>query len=150
MAVGTIRSLATVIRVALLSTVSCGWAWAEECSTPLPTDLAAPARSAGEEGAFAGIWGGAKWDGVLCHTLVVESLSADRTAVVVYSHGAYSGWNIRAPAFFRLTGRIEGGTLHLSFPAVNARAEYRVVDGRLHGKYIAPQATAAIVMERRQ
>ena len=128
-------------------------AMSQECSTPLPSDtVVAPGSAHAVEGreAFLGAWGNAKWDGVLCHTLVVESLPTESSAVVVYSHGAYSGWNIKAPGFFRLSGRMEGSALHLSFPAIKARAEYRIVDGKLHGQYFTQQGVSSIVMDRKQ
>ena len=123
---------------------------AEECSTPLPSDISYPSQQA-EVGnrALIGVWGNAKWDGLLCHTLVVESVTAENKAVVIYSHGVYAGWNIRAPGFYRQGGSIDGATLYLDFPQIKARAEYRIVDGKLHGKYVTQQGVSSIIMSRK-
>lgn len=125
--------------------------FAEECSTPLPSDVTRPQQQSIEgSSAFVGTWGNAKWDGYLCHTLVVEALAANNTATVVYSSGTYRPWNITAPSFYRLKGVISDTTLKLDFPSVKARAEYRIVDGKLHGKYFTQNVVSTIVMSRIQ
>lgn len=129
-----------------------GWtsAAAQPCSTPLPSDLATPAAPGADgPGAFLGTWGDGKWQGVLCHTLVVESVGADGTATAVYSNDAHLPWNIRTPGFIRLTGTVQNDVLSLEFPRSGARAEYRIVDGRLHGKYSTRTSTAFIVLTRK-
>jgi hypothetical protein len=145
-------------RIHISRSLSCAFllftiAWqaqAQECSTPLPSDVSAPALQADSGGrSFLGVWGNGKWDGFLCHTLVVESLTADNKVVVVYSHGVYAPWYIRAPAFYRQGGFIDGETLHLDFPQAKARAEYRLVDGKLQGKYISQRGVSTIVMTRK-
>lgn len=125
-------------------------AQAQECSTPLPSDVVKPAQQASQgNAAFIGTWGNAKWDGFLCHTLVVEALAPDNTtATVVYSTGVYRPWNINAPSFGRYPGRIENGTLHLDFSRNKVRVEYRLVDGKLHGKYFIGDTVTTIVMPR--
>jgi len=123
---------------------------AEECLTPLPADVAVPAQPASEgPGAFLGIWGNGKWQGVLCHTLVVESVAADGRATVVYSHGAHTPWNIRTPGFLRVSANIQGDTLAIAFPNNGPRAEYRLIDGRLHGRYITRSSESTVVLQRR-
>lgn len=126
-------------------------ALAEECSTPLPSDVIRPRQEATEGNrAFIGVWGSAKWDGVLCHTLVIESLPSENVAAVVYSHGVYARWNIRAPAFVRFTAQISDGVLRADFPTVNARVEYRLVDGKLEGKYFTRSGVSTISLARAQ
>jgi hypothetical protein len=123
---------------------------ADSCSTPLPSDVATPAApSADGPGAFLGTWGDGKWQGVLCHTLVVESVGADNTATAVYSHGVHQAWNIRAPGFRRMAGTIRNDVLYLEFPNNGPRVEYRIVDGRLHGKYTIRQNEAFVVLTRK-
>jgi hypothetical protein len=120
---------------------------AAECSSPLPSDFQAPQQSAADKDRLVGVWGGAMWDGVLCHTLVVESLQSDGTAAVIYSHGAYASWGIRAPGFYRMPGRVVDDVLHLEFTRAKARAEYRIVDGSLQGKYFSQFGVSSVVLK---
>lgn len=123
---------------------------AESCSTPLPSDVVTPAAPTPDgPGAFLGTWGDGKWQGVLCHTLVVESIGADNTATAVYSHGVHRAWNIRSPGFARLTGTIRNDVLYLEFPNNGPRMEYRIMDGRLHGKYTIRTSNAFVVLTRK-
>lgn len=126
-----------------------GAAIGQPCDTPLPSDVMKPITGVSGRASFLGSWGDGMWDGKLCHTLVVESFSDDGVATVVYSHGAYAGWNIRAPGFYRVKGKFLGDTLHLNFPTIAARAEYRVVDGHLHGQYFSGPSPVAIVLTRK-
>lgn len=141
---------AIAVAIGLLAAALPYEARSQNCSTPLPSDVvvAAPAATDGPQ-AFLGVWGDGQWQGVLCHTLVVETLSADNTAVVVYSHGAYPAWNIRAPGFVRVPGQIRDGTLHIAFPNGSARVEYRIVDGKLQGRYITRSNVATAVLTRK-
>ena len=132
--------------LAIVFALVSGSAASQACDTPLPSDVVLPSAGPTERSAMLGRWGDAKWDGVLCHTLVVESMPTDTTAVVVYSHGVNAGWNIRAPGFFRLQGKFDGNTLHLDFPAIKSRVEYRLVNGKLHGEYVTPQSKSTIVL----
>ncbi|MGE0099178.1 MAG: hypothetical protein AB7S86_12605 [Hydrogenophaga sp.] len=118
----------------------------QACSTPLPSDavIPPPAKADGTD-TFLGLWGNGKWQGVLCHTLLVESLAADGTASVVYSHGVHQPWNIRAPGFVRVTGMVKDGTLALTLPNGRNGAEYRLVDGALQGTYLTQGRPVAYV-----
>lgn len=125
-------------------------AQAEECVTPLPSDVLTTAQPTAEgPRAFLGTWGNGKWQGLLCHTLVVESVEEDSKATVVYSHGVHQPWNIRAPGFLRITANIQGDTLSFTFPNNGPRAEYRIVDGQLHGRYITRRSEATVVLTRK-
>jgi hypothetical protein len=144
-----LRTAGTVALVAALCLGTSSAVFADECSTPLPSDVTRPAQQATEgDAAFIGTWGNAKWDGNLCHTLVVEALASDSTATVVYSTGVYRPWKINAPSFGRYQGRIDKGTLHLDFSANKVRVEYRLIDGQLHGKYFIGNGVSTIVMPR--
>ena len=124
-------------------------AFAEQCSTPLPNDLLVPSPHASEgAAALLGKWGNAKWNKVLCHTLVVESLPTDTTASTVYSWGIFEKWGVKMPGYVRVVGVFREGTLYLEFPSPQERAEYRLVDGRMHGKYFSKAGVSTIVMER--
>lgn len=126
-------------------------AFADECATPLPSNIAVPASSESSGiGQFLGKWGNGKWDGLLCNTLVVESISGESRASSVYSWGAYAGWGITAPGYIRVTAELRASTLHLSFPAVRTRAEYQLIDGKLHGKYFSQQGTSLVILEKIQ
>jgi hypothetical protein len=145
----TMQRVGKRILIAFAGFAVWGAAIGQPCETPLPLDVVKPSTDGAGRASFLGFWGDGKWDGKLCHTLVVESLSDDGAATVVYSHGTYSGWNIRAPGFYRVKGRFEGDTLHLNFPTIGARAEYKLVEGSLHGKYFSGPAPVAIVMTRK-
>lgn len=56
---------------------------------------------------FLGIWEDGKWDGVVCTVIVVESIDADGTAVVVYAFGDFQPWNIPRPGYVRVQGQID-------------------------------------------
>ena len=103
----------------------------------LPPDLAvAPPGADVAPGiaAFAGYWGGDRWDGGPSpHSLVVESVRADGTATVVYAWGANQEEH-SAHGWWRLHGRIADGHLALRLPTGNS-ADYSIgADGRLLGR----------------
>lgn len=127
----------------------CTSAVGQVCTTPLPSDVVKASPGDSGRGAFLGVWGNGMWDGKLCHTLAVESLSGEGAAIVVYSYGAYPAWNIKAPGFYRLEGKFEGDTLHLDFPSIRARAEYKLANGSLQGQYFSASGPVAIVLTRK-
>jgi len=123
----------------------------QECLTPLPTDFVTPkADPLAASTSLIGVWGNAKWDNVLCSTLVVESVDTDAKASVIYSYGTAPEWNIRRPGFVKVIGVLKDGILYLEFPKFSASAQYKLVDGKLEGKYITGNQTAGIVMSRVQ
>jgi hypothetical protein len=106
---------------------------AKEChrETPLPADvqLIAPGPEVPEAVArFAGAWSGAWLDQgsseLECHTLAVEEVLVNGYARVIVSSGTYVDrniplpefFNIRLPAFVRVTGRIVDGELRVQLP----------------------------------
>jgi len=95
------------------------FAYAEDCETPLPSNVIRQSKQA-ESGnlAFLGVWGDAKWDNKLCHTLVVESVDSDGNARVVYSHGAFDAWGIKTPGFIRSKAMISNSTLVLDWSKI--------------------------------
>jgi hypothetical protein len=125
-------------------------AYAEECDTPLPANVTRPTQQA-ETGnlAFIGVWGNAKWDNKLCHTLVVESVDADGNAQIVYSYGVYEKWGIKRPGYMRDKALIVDSTLVMDGSKDKARVEYKLVDGKLKGKYILPDMFVLIEMTRK-
>src|SRR5689334_13979543 len=72
---------------------------------PLPEDLmiASPALDVPAGiAAFSGAWGGDAWDGTIPNVLVVERVSADGAATVVYAQGDTPSWQIQR-AWYRLS-----------------------------------------------
>ena len=108
------------------------------CKTPLPADFTVtpPAESVPPEYAkFSGIWGDGKWEGKLCHTLVVTEVNEDGSVSAIYSHGRYEGWNIHHAGFFTLSGVIEDGVLELERLGTGVKANYRFQGEKLLGSY---------------
>jgi hypothetical protein len=116
-------------------------ATAKEChrEPPLPVDmhLIAPGAEVPETVArFAGAWIGAWLDDgheALCHTLVVEEVSANGVAWVISSWGTYADWDLRLPGFLRVTGRIVDGELRLHRYGI--KLAHRVADEALQGNF---------------
>ena len=109
-----------VMMIALGLTLGTQAAAAKEChrEMPLPADvrLSVPGQEVPEAVArFAGTWLGAWLDEgseALCHTLIVEEVLANGYTRVIYSIGTYTGWNIRLPQFWRVTGRLPSARWH--------------------------------------
>ena len=108
----------------------------EAMDPPLPFDLAIAGTTPETAGATAdliGVWTG-RWNGVLPHTLVVESIDGD-TAKVVYAWGRSTQWKVEKRGWRRLTGELHDGRLTLSLS--NAiTASYRLQpNGTLQADY---------------
>lgn len=122
---------------------------AENCSNPLPDytvsepDADVPDHLA----SYSGVWVG-RWDGKLCHTLVVENVTAE-TADVIYSYGVSVEWNIRRGNYRRHKAEFDGGELVLLPFRSGAVASYRLVDGQLKGEYVNSQGDVTPVTLRR-
>ena len=112
---------------------------------PLPSDAgiaAAPSGSAFQQ--WRGVWVGL-WGGSLKHILIVESVSEDGTAHVVYAIGEspYAGVQ---PAWMRLEGAVSGRTLKVmgkSFSAAYEMADDGSLKARFERRDIASRATMA-------
>lgn len=125
---------------------------ANAADAPLPESMNITCHSA--EGlsktqrAFCGLWGPGQWAGKLSHILVVEEISDDGAARVIYSHGTYRGWNIREPKYARRTGTIAGNTLTLKFPR-GVTVSYTLEGGSLKGMYNIPgTGSSEITLDR--
>lgn len=118
---------------------------AEGCDNPLPEYVVtAPTGNVDQtKASFSGVWVG-RWDGKLCHTLVVETVD-NQGAQVIYSHGIYHGWNIRGGNYSRWEAEFEGNKLMLPTFGNGATASYRLVDGQLRGKYVNSQGGVTLV-----
>lgn len=117
----------------------------------LPSDLALATPAAGvpsEIAAFAGVWGGDRWDGVLPHTLAVERVAADGSADVVYALGMDRLAQSPQTAI-RLKGRISGQHLRVMLPNGNV-LDYRPdATGGLLGSNTAPSGWRSLILLRR-
>jgi predicted dienelactone hydrolase len=118
----------------------------------LPNDLALtpPANDVAPEiAAFAGIWGGDRWNGgPVPHALAVERVGADGSASVVYAWGADQERH-RLHGWLRLKGRIAGGHLGFILPDGNI-VDYAVAaDGRLLGRSTAPSELRSYTLLKR-
>lgn len=122
---------------------------ADECDTPLPDDLkiVPPTASVPPEHAkFSGRWGPSKWDGKLCHNLVVEQVTDDGKAQVVYSWGVYDQWFIKEPGFRRWTFDIIDDKL--VFSGKSRIVKYRLSGETLEGSYQTSNNISQIKLER--
>lgn len=108
-----------------------------QCATAMPPDyqVTPPGSDVPEKFArLSGIWNG-KWDGILCHVLIVEEVSTDGSVVAVYTWGTAPGSNINTAGYVRLKGKFKVGSLKLDEFENGARASYRYADGKLNGVY---------------
>ena len=135
-------ALAALVVAALVAGGAAYWNWAVRLAeanlrVALPPDLAPVAPDADvapDIAAFAGFWGGDRWDGGSSpHALVVERVAADGAATVVYAWGADQVEHA-AHGWWRLHGKIADGRLMLKLPTGHS-ADYRIgADGRLLGR----------------
>lgn len=117
---------------------------AARAQVPLPPDLHIEAANAGSPNArFAGAWGGGAWGGVTPAALVVERVTPDGSASVVYAMGDSPQAGIKA-MWQRQPGTIRDGVLIVQRP--NGTAEYRLVDhGTLRGMFQYPSGARSHV-----
>lgn len=121
------------------------------CSTPLPDDVDVVQPDSSVPAAYArfvGKWGDAKWDGKLCHTLVVESVDAEGNATVVYSYGVYTPWDIYEADWVRTLAEVSDEELQLDRFSNGARATYWFSDDKLKGKYLRGGGRSNITLSR--
>ncbi len=137
------KTLATVLPgIFYLLFASAVYALAESCETPLPDDvnIRTPAADVPEKyTGFSGRWGPGKWDGELCHVLVVETIDPEGEAEVIYSWGTSKRWNIKA-GWIRNTGRIVGSKLKMKQPYNEDRVNYWLDGDILYGRYYGREA----------
>jgi len=109
--------------------------------TPIPPDtqIKAPASNVPKKIArFSGVWTGAFRDASdeprLCHNLIVEKVFPNGMVQVVYSHGYYLPWDVPAPEYLRIDGRIVNNELLLRF-AGGENTRYRFSDDGLEAEF---------------
>jgi dienelactone hydrolase len=99
--------------------------------TPLPDDIsiAPPAPTvARDAAAFSGAWLGA-WSGELPTALIVEQISSNGQAQVIYSVGDLPFYHVKA-SWFRQAGQISNGKLHLQLKS-GAKIDFTLEPGGL-------------------
>ena len=94
---------------------------------------------------FCGVWGEAKWDGILPHCLAVEGSPGKLRAI--YAHGRAAKWHIHSPGWSRVKAKETDGMLKMKL-GNGARVEYELIDGQLNGYYYRDGWGGSIVMER--
>ena len=82
------RSLLAAVGAAVLAVGASGSALASGCGFLPVTFVECPSNLKPSQAAFCGIWGEAKWGGVIPHCLVVENVAPDGSAKIVYAWGA--------------------------------------------------------------
>ena len=118
---------------------------------PLPGDLAliVPGEDiAPEIAAFAGVWGGDRWDGVLPHALAVERLAAGGSAKVVFAWGTDRG-SRTTHDWIRLDARVIGGHLTMTMPNHNVVDYTLMANGQLLGRSTSPAGWRGYVILNR-
>ena len=132
-------------------TLSSTAALAEECETPLPGgyEVESPGANVPEEFArYSGKWGNGKWDGNLCHTLVVTSVTENGDVSVIYSWGKYWKWGIKQPDYTHHKGTIVDGKLKLEQFRNGAEVKYWFIDEDLKGTYKRRGSTSLVTLEK--
>ena len=144
------QNLFAAVGTAVLAVGASGSALASGCGFLPVTFVECPSNLKPSQAAFCGIWGEAKWSDVLPHCLVVEKVAPDGSAKVVYAWGTASQWRINDPGSNRYDARIEGSLLKFSLQNYGrwVDVEYRLVDGKLDGKYIHGRGTETITLRR--
>ena len=114
------------------------YASAESCESLLPDDvnIRTPSADVPEKFAvFSGRWGPGKWDGELCHVLVVETIGLEGEAEVIYSWGTSERWNIKQAGWVRIVGQVLGSKLKMKLYNGQVDVNYWLDGETLYGRY---------------
>ena len=117
------------------------------CTTPLPenVEIAQPTDTVPPQLAkFAGTWGHGKWDGKLCHTLVVQRVTSAGNVRAIYSWENYSGWNAHE-GNSQHVGSIADGKLTLERFDNGADVTYWFEGDTLMGSYVNASGARSII-----
>jgi hypothetical protein len=96
--------------------------------------------------AFAGRWGGGKWDGVWCHDLYVLDVRPDGAAQIIETYAPHAPWGKRAAAFTRRATIDRDGRLRVAYG--NIQMEYWIENGELYGLRDEGGVTRKIILTR--
>lgn len=89
--------------------------------------------------AWSGLYGGGRWNNVMCTSLAVLHVNADGTAQVQYVHGTAPEWGINRPAAYSYAATIKGSELSFTIPALNnVRVIYTRNGDEMQGRWIRP------------
>ena len=145
------RSAFTVVLLAFAGGFAASQASAAvQCNTPLPENAdpgPVPQGLSPELNRFHGMWGNGKWEGKLCHTLVVKVLNDKGTVSAVYSWGGYADWYTN-PGYVEQGGEIDGDELDLGRLGNGAEVSYEVKGDNLHGSYYRNGRLSKVVLSR--
>ena len=98
--------------------------------------------------AFSGRWVGIWTDGPGYRknmALIIESVSAPDKATGIYACGHQYPTPFRwCPAAVAVSGRLDGTTLLIPYPAIPAEGRFRIDGGRLHGVLVDPAGKVLI------
>ncbi len=99
---------------------------------------------------WSGLYGGDRWDGVLCNSLAVLRVEKDGSARVQYAFGTAPSWGIQQPGAYQYQAKINGDTLTFAVPALGANAEYKLAGDKLNGTWTSRNGTNRTTLTRAQ
>lgn len=118
--------------------------WGGAAITPPAADLPDDLKR------WSGLYGGDRWDGVLCNSLAVLRVNKDGSAQVQYAFGTAPAWGIQQPGFYQYPAKINGDTLTFSVPALGANAAYKLSGDTLSGTWTSRNGTNRTTITRAQ
>ena len=108
------------------------------CAQPVTLRIADPDSVPARYRPFLGIWSDAAWSPQLCAALIVESVTPDGTATIVYAFGSM-GSNLRGPGgVLHGTGVVRDGELRFQ-NSDGSQFAFRPLYADLTGKLTTPQ-----------
>jgi hypothetical protein len=108
------------------------------CEQPVTVQLADPDAVAERFRSFIGIWSDASWTPLLCAALIVENVSRDGTATILYVFGPMGANGRGAGGVLQGTGTIRDGELRFQ-NSDGSQFAFRPLYGDLDGHLIAPR-----------
>ncbi len=97
---------------------------------------------------WSGLYGGDRWDGVLCNSLAVLQVNKDGSARVQYAFGTAPSWGIQQPGAYEYPAKINGDTLTFAVPALGANATYKLSGDKLSGTWSSRNGTNRTTITR--
>lgn len=122
---------------------------AEEIALPSTVSIVNPSPDVPKDiSRFSGVWTGGAWNAILPHALIVENVSSDGSAVVVYATGDGPEWKAK-PTWIRTTGKIENSQLVIFLQDGKARALYQLEgESGLIGSFETERGASYIELEK--
>ncbi len=148
------RNVAVAVALAILPLI-CGPALApaqgaSDCPSQLWGSVSIVPRQDAPDDArrWLGLFGGGRWDEVLCHSLAVLEVRSDGSARVQYAWDVAPQWNVYRSGFDTYSAKIEGNRLVFAIPAIGANVEYVITGDRLIGTWSSGPRRARAVLKR--